>query len=58
VDKVQLIVGFGYDNAQLKELRHPTRDDLDAVSSDYPIFRSGPRKLDSVYYQTAARLVA
>jgi predicted amidohydrolase YtcJ len=38
VDKVQLIVGFGYDNAQLKELRHPTRDDLDAVSSDYPIF--------------------
>ncbi|MFM1891576.1 MAG: hypothetical protein RLZ44_653 [Pseudomonadota bacterium] len=38
VDKVQLIVGFGYDNAQLKELRHPTRDDLDAVSSEYPIF--------------------
>ncbi len=38
VDKVQLIVGFGYDNAQLKELRHPTRDDLDAVSSEYPVF--------------------
>ena len=38
VDKVQLIVGFGYDNAQLEELRHPTRDDLDAVSSEYPIF--------------------
>jgi predicted amidohydrolase YtcJ len=33
----QLIVGFGYDNAQLAELRHPTRDDLDAVSTDYPI---------------------
>jgi predicted amidohydrolase YtcJ len=37
VSKVQLIVGFGYDNAQLKELRHPTRDDLDAVSTEYPI---------------------
>lgn len=37
VKKVQLIVGFGYDNAQLKELRHPTRDDLDQVSSDIPI---------------------
>jgi predicted amidohydrolase YtcJ len=37
VRKVQLIVGFGYDNAQLKELRHPTRDDLDTVSTEYPI---------------------
>jgi predicted amidohydrolase YtcJ len=37
VSKVQLIVGFGYDNAQLKELRHPTRDDLDGVSTEYPI---------------------
>ena len=37
VDKARLIIGFGYDNAQLAELRHPTRDDLDAVSSDYPI---------------------
>ena len=30
VAKVQMIIGFGYDNAQLAELRHPTRDDLDA----------------------------
>ncbi len=37
VAKVNLIVGFGYDDAQLKELRHPTRDDLDAVSKDVPI---------------------
>jgi hypothetical protein len=37
VRKVQLVVGFGYDNAQLKELHHPTRDDLDAVSTEYPI---------------------
>ncbi len=28
VDKVKMIVGFGYDNAQLAELRHPTREDL------------------------------
>lgn len=37
VDKVQLIVGFGYDQSQLAELRHPTREDLDAVSTDIPI---------------------
>lgn len=37
VKKTNLILGFGYDNAQLVELRHPTRDDLDAVSTDYPI---------------------
>ena len=38
VEAVRLVVGFGYDNAQLAELRHPTRDDLDAVSRDYPVF--------------------
>jgi predicted amidohydrolase YtcJ len=32
------IVGFGYDDAQIEERRHPTRDDLDAVSSDRPVF--------------------
>jgi len=37
VDKVKMIVGFGYDNAQLAELRHPTRADLDAVSEELPI---------------------
>ena len=37
VEKVQLIVGFGYDQSQLKELRHPTREDLDAVSTETPI---------------------
>jgi hypothetical protein len=37
VAKVGLIVGFGYDNSQLKELRHPTREDLDAVSKDLPV---------------------
>ena len=37
VAKAQLILGFGYDNAQLAELRHPTRDELDAVSKDIPV---------------------
>ena len=30
--------GFGYDDTLLAEKRHPTRDDLDAVSSDVPIY--------------------
>ncbi len=37
VAKAGVILGFGYDNAQLKELRHPTKEDLDAVSSDIPV---------------------
>lgn len=36
-EKANLIVGFGYDNAQLRELRHPTKEELDAVSSDVPV---------------------
>ncbi|MFN7988873.1 MAG: amidohydrolase [Thermoanaerobaculia bacterium] len=31
------IIGFGYDDAQLKEQRHPTRDDLDRVSVELPV---------------------
>jgi len=37
VEQVKVVVGFGYDNAQLAELRHPTREDLDAVTTEYPI---------------------
>jgi len=37
VDRVNLIIGFGYDNAQLVEVRHPTRMDLDEVSAEIPI---------------------
>ena len=37
VEKTKLIIGFGYDNAQLKELRHPSREELDAVSKDIPV---------------------
>ena len=37
VDEIKLVVGFGYDNAQLAELRHPVKEDLDAISSELPI---------------------
>ncbi len=39
-DKVaaaNLIVGFGYDQSQLAEQRHPTRGELDTVSTQVPI---------------------
>jgi predicted amidohydrolase YtcJ len=38
VERTNLIVGFGYDESQLAELRPPTRDDLDRVSSTVPIY--------------------
>jgi predicted amidohydrolase YtcJ len=38
VAQVGLIMGFGYDNSQLAEQRHPTRADLDAVSTTVPVF--------------------
>ncbi|NRB70294.1 MAG: amidohydrolase [Xanthomonadales bacterium] len=37
VSQVNMIIGFGYDNAQLAEVRHPTRQDLDEISTDVPI---------------------
>ena len=37
VEKVNLIVGFGYDESQLAEKRPPTRHELDAVSKDIPV---------------------
>ena len=37
VEKIGWIVGFGYDNSQLAEQRHPTRRDLDRVSKEIPI---------------------
>jgi hypothetical protein len=32
-----VVIGFGYDDSQLAEQRHPTAEDLDAVSKDLPI---------------------
>ncbi|WP_244512864.1 amidohydrolase [Ensifer sp. LC163] len=37
IERYGVVIGFGYDDSQLKEQRHPTRDDLDAVSTDVPI---------------------
>jgi predicted amidohydrolase YtcJ len=36
--KYGLILGFGYDDAQLKEQRHPTRHELDEVSKNIPVY--------------------
>jgi predicted amidohydrolase YtcJ len=37
IEKGQWIVGVGYDDSLLAERRHPTRDDLDKVSTEHPI---------------------
>ncbi len=37
VDNVGWIAGFGYDDSQLAEERHPTREDLDKISTDLPV---------------------
>lgn len=37
VRDTQLVIGFGYDDSQLKEHRHPTGDELDAISDTVPI---------------------
>ncbi len=34
------VMGFGYDDTLLAELRHPTREDLDAISTEHPIWIS------------------
>jgi predicted amidohydrolase YtcJ len=38
VAQVGVIMGFGYDNSQLSEQRHPTKEELDAVSTEYPVY--------------------
>jgi predicted amidohydrolase YtcJ len=37
VKKIGWIIGFGYDDAQLKEQRHPTASELDQISTDLPV---------------------
>ncbi|WP_349730099.1 amidohydrolase [Peribacillus frigoritolerans] len=37
-EKENWILGFGYDDTLLKEQRHPTRAELDAVVPDHPVF--------------------
>jgi predicted amidohydrolase YtcJ len=37
ITRYKFIMGFGYDDSQLKEQRHPTRADLDAISTEQPV---------------------
>ncbi len=37
IEAAGFILGFGYDDAQLAEQRHPTRNELDAVSTELPV---------------------
>lgn len=37
IERINLVVGFGYDESQLAEQRPPTRYELDEVSADIPI---------------------
>ena len=37
IERYKLIGGFGYDDSQLRERRHPTRQDLDQLSTDIPV---------------------
>jgi len=37
VEAANLIIGFGYDQSQLDEKRAPNREELDAVSADFPV---------------------
>lgn len=37
VKKGDWVIGWGYDDTGIQEKRHPDRDDLDAVSTEYPV---------------------
>lgn len=37
VKQINLILGFGYDDTQLKEHRSPTKEELDTVSAEVPV---------------------
>lgn len=37
LDEGEWVLGMGYDDTLLQEMRHPTRDELDAVVSDRPV---------------------
>ena len=51
------LIGWGYDNGMLVEGRHPTKADLDAVSSEVPIFLLHFSSHQSVLNSRALELV-
>lgn len=38
VKEHSVVIGFNYDDSQLEEHRHPTREELDLVSTEIPVF--------------------
>lgn len=38
VEQTGVIMGFGFDKSMLAELRNPNRADLDAISTEYPVY--------------------
>jgi hypothetical protein len=38
VKQLGMIIGFGYDPAQMAERRHPTAEELDAVATELPVY--------------------
>ncbi|MFD0978077.1 amidohydrolase [Tropicimonas aquimaris] len=38
IEAIDAIIGFGYDDSQLAEQRHPTREELDAISTEFPVY--------------------
>ncbi|MCT8160423.1 amidohydrolase [Pseudoruegeria sp. SHC-113] len=38
IEAYDVIIGFGYDQSRLAELRPPTREELDAVSTEVPVY--------------------
>ncbi|HBZ08968.1 MAG TPA: amidohydrolase [Bacillus bacterium] len=37
-NEYEWIIGYGYDDSLLEEMRHPTKKDLDAINTKHPIF--------------------
>lgn len=56
VKKHGIAIGFNYDDSQLAEKRHPTRTELDAVSSDIPIIAMHQSGHLAVYNSLALKM--
>ena len=52
-----LVMGFNYDDSQLLEQRHPTRQELDAVTEDIPLFALHQSGHLAVYNSKALEMV-
>ena len=57
VSEHNLVMGFNYDDSQLLEQRHPTRQELDAVTEDIPLFALHQSGHLAVYNSKALEMV-